>query len=238
MLPGIFLALPVYAGFQARAFQTILQCFGVARCEVNLLGGCPDVAKARSELVGRFLETSCEHLLFIDADIGFAPQVLLDMLSCEVDIILAAYREKNTPHHWTCAPKGGSLEDLPIVPRGLEKLRTIQVERAGLGTTLIRREVFEEIQKFHRELFYRSDATQEMVCYMFAPMIEEDKGGIPRHLSEDASFYRRAAAVGFSTHVLLDATVDHSGVTGNLGKALDESRAQMRASQDAKKVNR
>ena len=230
MLPSIFLALPVYQGLQVRTLATVLGCFSVARCEVRTVAGCPDIAKARAELVGEFLRSSCDSLLFVDADVGFDPQTFRDLLSCHgtCAIILAAYREKNPPHHWTCAPKEGmALESLPISSHGPHRLRTLQVERAGLGSTLVRREVFERIQQFNRELMYRSDATQEMVCHMFAPMIEEDMKGIPRLLSEDAAFYRRAATMGFPTHVLLDATVDHNGILGNLGKTLDESKARI-----------
>ncbi len=228
MSPKIFVALPIYQGLQPRAFRSLLDFFSVVPCELNIIDGCPELAKARSELVGAFLHTSCTHLLFLDSDVGFGPQTLRDLLTCDVDIVLAAYQEKREPHHWTCAPAAGSLESLLITHRGLQgEVRTLRVERAGLGSTLIRREVFEKIQRFNRELMYRSEATQKLVCHMFASMIEEDLDGIPRLLSEDSSFYRRAATMGFEVNVLLDATVDHAGVVGNLGKTLDAGRKRI-----------
>jgi hypothetical protein len=215
--PKIFLALPVYTGLQGRTFQSVVGCLHVAECHIQVLSGCPELPKARSELVAAFLETTCEYLFFIDSDIGFDPQVLRDLLSCGSPLVTATYREKNSPHHWTCAAEQ-ALEEMPITQRG--QVRTIDVWRAGLGCTLIRRDVFVSIQTFNRELMYQSDATQKLVCHMFAPFIEKEEG-IPRLISEDTAFYRRARQIGVQAHCLLDATIDHSGIVANLGVTLD-----------------
>ena len=223
MQPSVFIALPVYIGLQARTFQAIMGCFSQARIHVHLLGGCPEIAKARSELVAVFLESECEHLLFVDSDIGFGPEVLRDLLDCNAALVTATYKEKASPHNWTCEG-AGTLVSLPLSYQGRRRLRTIPILRAGLGLTLIRRDVFTSIQAFNRNLFYQSEASQKQVCHMFAPMIERDSARIPRLLSEDTAFYFRARQVGIQPHCLIDATIDHSGVIANLGKELDTHR--------------
>jgi hypothetical protein len=230
--PKIFFALPVYMGVETRALKTLIGCLAVVEGTIQVIGGCPEIGKARSELMAAFLRSNCEYLFFLDSDVGFEPQVLLDMIACELPLVACAYRQKVPPHHWTCAYETGelckALEDLTITVLRYTKtdgasphrLRVIPITHAGLGCTLVHRDVPEIIQKTNRNLFYTSD-TQDPVCDMFSSFITKDQTGTSRRRSEDTAFFLRTLQNGIQPVCLLDATLDHSGTVANLGETID-----------------
>ena len=53
------------------------------------------ITRARAELVASFLKTDATHLLFIDADIGFASEQVFRLLDFGSDFCAAAYPLKD-----------------------------------------------------------------------------------------------------------------------------------------------
>jgi len=92
----VFLAVPSYgpisaittfALFRAHA-ALIAHGFDV---EFGLLAGDCHVDDARNRLAREFLAGTCTELVFIDADIGFAPDELLKLLSHDQPVVGGTY---------------------------------------------------------------------------------------------------------------------------------------------------
>ena len=62
--------------------------------EMYLLGQESLITRARNGCIDKFLSNDYSHLLFIDADIGFNPLDILEMLLCKQDIIGGIYPKK------------------------------------------------------------------------------------------------------------------------------------------------
>ena len=225
--PRVFFALPIYTGLQPRTLNSLLLSVPTVESQVSVVAGCAEIARARAELVSSFLRSGSEFLFFVDADIGFGPEVLKDLIRSGFPIVVAAYRERVNQNNWT-VDGGKPLTELPISRAHPWQLRTIPIERAGLGCTLIRRDVLETMShsKDYENLCYINETSQESVCDLFSSLILRDSAGVRRRLSEDAAFYCRAIEQGFRPQCLIDATIDHSGVIANLGQTLDMVHAR------------
>jgi hypothetical protein len=60
------------------------------------------ITRARNECVGRFLQTDCTHLFFLDADVGFEAQAAVDSLYSRLDFVVGAYplKDGSDPMAW------------------------------------------------------------------------------------------------------------------------------------------
>ena len=52
------------------------------------------IQRARNELVGLAIEGEYDDLIFIDSDIEFHPQWIMELLNCEKDVVGGTYRKK------------------------------------------------------------------------------------------------------------------------------------------------
>lgn len=103
----------------------------------------PDIAELRSMAMTVWYDTmpDVSHLLFIDADMGFAPDLVTDMLLFDEPLVGAIYPQRKLPVSWA-----GSGTGEPTTQRRGDFMR---VEGVGMGCTLIKREVVARmIEKF------------------------------------------------------------------------------------------
>src|SRR6185312_4022023 len=127
---------------------------------------------ARNYLVDEFLRSGMTHLLFIDSDIHFDPKDVLALLALDRDIIGAPYPKKSI--------KWGAVKEVvqnhPNLPAGdLEKVigdmvfnavagtqqfnvgEPLQVLELGTGYMMIKRHVFEKMEKQYPLFSYKPD---------------------------------------------------------------------------------
>jgi hypothetical protein len=119
------------------------------------------ITRARNKLVCLFLETNCDYLMFIDADISFTGQNVATLLEADKDIICGIYPKKEVD--WgrinQAAEEGwNNLQDFAgayvinlnvgQVSAEIDKHGVIEVRHGGTGFMLIKRRVF-EILKDH-----------------------------------------------------------------------------------------
>ena len=52
------------------------------------------IPRARNNSLGKFMQTDFTHLFFIDADIQFEPDAVLDLLHADKDVVCCAYPKK------------------------------------------------------------------------------------------------------------------------------------------------
>lgn len=96
---GICLAIPCYGqmppitAFALAASMRALTAAGIAHDLIVLAGNC-HVDDARNSIVREFLAGTCDHLMFIDADLSWAPEDLLRLARSERDVIAGVYPHK------------------------------------------------------------------------------------------------------------------------------------------------
>lgn len=124
---------------------------GIAVDHFLLIGNC-HVDDARNACVAHFLASDCTHLVFIDADVGFAPDGLSRLIEHDesVDLVAGIYPKKEQPRAYPWRFEGEVLhadEDgliregvlgvptgfLRISRRVLERMAELRVDRMFNG---------------------------------------------------------------------------------------------------------
>ena len=187
------------------------------------------ITRARNSLAYDFLASDCTHLMFIDADIGFQPVHVLNLLTAQKDIICGMYPKKeiNWPLVYAGVKNGitperlheftGSfvvnLEDDATEAVGSLN-QPMKIANGGTGFMMIRRKVFEDLQ--HKVPTYTFDAhaatdTQQatkIIDEFFATSIDEKTN---RLLSEDYHFCKIARREGFEVWAAPWVQLSHCG---------------------------
>src|SRR3972149_2244124 len=102
--PHVMIATPAnnlhgnYVASIARALPLVMGS-GIA-IDHFLLMGCVHVDDARNICVRAFLDTNCEALVFIDADVGFPPEALARLSVLMGDVVAGVYPRKEYPPSW------------------------------------------------------------------------------------------------------------------------------------------
>lgn len=138
------------------------------------------IANAREQLVANAISRGCSHVLFVDEDIGFAPELLRKLLLREQPIIACNYRIR-FDHFGFCAVNPTLDERIPTMT---ESTGLQECGFAGFGFCLIERNVFKALpqpwfpQQWHEES--RAHTTEDIAFFMaaravgFIPMIDHD----------------------------------------------------------------
>ncbi len=95
----------------------------------------PDIAELRAMAMTIWYDTMPDstHMLFIDADMGFPPDMVSDMILFNEGIVGTIYPQRKLPLSWAGSGTGATQAER----RG----NFMEVEGIGMGCTLIRRDV-------------------------------------------------------------------------------------------------
>lgn len=148
------------------------------------------VHRARMEMARVFLETDHSHLMWIDADIEFEPEHVAKLWNLGADIAVGVYRMKKPGDLYAAWKDGALVTDLSKFDGPTE------VDFAGTGFMLIRRDVIETLTKKHGT--YNGQHGPSPAIFM-TPI---HNGGLE---SEDYHFCRIARESGFK--VVMDPSV-------------------------------
>lgn len=187
------------------------------------------ITRARNALVKGFLDTDATHLMFIDADIRFSPEHVLQMIEADQDILCGIYPKKEI--NWQTvenAIKAG-------VPRENLKNHTgsfvvnlvdysgsvtvplnqpVEIWNGGTGFMLVKRQVFETMKdKVPTYLNNVVDLEQtirpeDVIHEFFATSIEPETNVL---LSEDYHFCRICRLNGIRVYAAPWAALSHVG---------------------------
>lgn len=146
--PSILFCTPCYGGMVTAAY--LGSCLNL-RSELDHIGLDHDwlfgtkeslINRARNELTASFLATDYTHMMWLDADIEFQPADVAAIWNLEADIGVGVYAMKRADKQWYAAWKNGKLVT------DLDQFKEpIEVDYAGTGFMLIRREVIETLVK-------------------------------------------------------------------------------------------
>lgn len=149
------------------------------------------VHRGRMEMTATFLSTGHTHLMWLDADIEFSPEDVAKLWNLETDIAVGVYAMKKRDAQWFAAWKDGELV------KDLDRFTgPVEVDYAGTGFMLIRREVIEALAKLHGSY----EGQHGRVPALFMTPIHRDCLE-----SEDYHFCRIAREAGF--RVTMDPSV-------------------------------
>lgn len=206
--------------------QTAVSLVALAKemADRRIFGGCnalsfPDLVDLRNICLSIFYEaTDATHMLFVDSDMQFEPDLIGDMLLADVPLIGCIYRTKRLPGTWV-----GSA----LTPETQPKDGLLELEGIGCGVMLIRRDCVDAmIAAGNVEI--QTDMTKSAMFSLMPPgttriikgfdKVKTDDG---RELSEDFSFCSRHRKSGGKVYAAINHQVTHLGVYPFSGRYSD-----------------
>lgn len=173
------------------------------------------ITRGRNVIAASFLyDTDLDYLLFIDADIQCDPADVahLDNLCLDgADVAAGAYRHKNVGSRRTAWVNRELVEVS-------EFDKPFEVDMAGTGFMMIRRQTFERLQKAHPEWEYDEgfpfdeQKAEPMKCWgFFQDPIIPWVDGRRFHISEDFFFCNEVRKAGMKIMMHPDVHLKHWG---------------------------
>jgi len=162
------------------------------------------ITRARNTLTAKFLlNNDSTHLMFIDADIGWEPWHLLVMLNADKDVIGGLYPMKSLPIKWCVNGFDGA--------KSSEDGTLQEVSKTGTGFLLIKRHVFEKLNKHPHVIPFKNDigldpALDAHMKTYFDTGVREN-----RYYSEDWAFCENWRDLGGEVWVDKRVLLKHSG---------------------------
>lgn len=190
----------------------------------------PDIAELRSMAMTIWYDTmpDVSHLLFIDADMGFPPELVTDMLLFDEPLVGTIYPQRKMPLSWA-----GSGSGKPSTERRGDFMK---VEGVGMGCTLIRRDVVTAmIEKFpdlidtRLQLHPASDTLRQAGTSRLLRFWEKMDIAERGLISEDISFCIRWGQCGGSVWAAIGHRMSHVGPFDYNGRYLDVVEALAQA---------
>ena len=226
----LFLATPMYGGMCAGMFakstadlSALCVQYGIP-LQMYYLFNESLITRARNYCVDEFMRSDAEHLMFIDADIGFNPQDVIALMALQAqdekyEIIGGPYPKKCIS--WekikAAVDKGVADEDPNVLekfvgdfvfnPKGGQQSIAIgepcEVLEIGTGFMMISKSALKKFTAEYQQYSYKPDhvrtehfdGTREILQYFQAEIDPVSK----RYLSEDYWFCQKAQAIGLRT---------------------------------------
>jgi hypothetical protein len=247
----VFVATPMYGGMAHGLYikssldlQTTMNKYGID-CKFSFLFNESLITRARNYLVDEFLRTDYTHLLFIDSDIHYNPQDVIALLALDKDVIGGPYPKKSinwgnvaqaARNHPEIEPK--ELEQLVgeyvfNVVKGTKQFTVtdpLEVMEIGTGFMLVKRQVFEKMEKEYPMIRYKPDHVGQAnfdgsrYIHAYFDTVIDTKGSITdggsdRYLSEDYMFCQMWRKMGGQIYLCPWMKTQHIGTyafTGNM----------------------
>lgn len=217
--PNIYISTPCYTGKVDINYHTsmLMTMKFLGESRINHMFNYAvsmGIDAARSKHATDFLRTKCTHMMMIDDDMAWAPDLVFRLLIEDVDIVGVPYRRKmvnpvrfTTRHRTDLEYK----EDKPYM---------IKVEGVGTGLTLVRREVFEKLLPETPAIQYNKDGP---LTHMFFrhDFVDDHHISGKTYMSEDYNFCRLAREKGFDVWAYVDEEAAHMGAVAYRGSYAD-----------------
>lgn len=212
---SVFFATPCYGGLLTDQYhlsifrlQETLRKYRISH-QVTTLRNESLIPRGRNILSAMFLESSCTHMMFIDADIEFDGEDVIKLLRMNEPLAVGAYPKKTLPIQYAVNLK---IID-PITGQVNKKGDAVEVLDASTGFFMIKREVFDKLILAHPELHIKNDSSIDPKlnkhCYALF-----DTGIDPvdnRYLSEDYYFCRLWQQLGGEIWLHTKIKLNHVG---------------------------
>lgn len=211
----LFVVIPAYGDvLQTTTFtsvlglQALLSQKGIGMATTTF--SFPDIVDTRNVCTTLWYKTMEDYdaMLWVDSDMGFPPELVLDMLAFGEPLVGCIYRMKQDRVGWV-----GGLKE-----RGERRGDFIEVNGVGFGVTLIRRTVIESMLisgealidrqiDQHAAAKYLIEAGCDHIIRAFDRFHHEERG----FLSEDYSFCERWVKCGGKVWANIGHEITHVG---------------------------
>ena len=180
------------------------------------------VTRARNNLMAKMMTNEqATHFMFIDADIRFQPESILQMIAYDKEVIGGLYPKKALPVSYV----------INLKPQTKIQGDVFTVDTMGTGFLMFKRDVYTKLIAAHPETKYVDDVglgkQYEPMMYSIFDCKIDERG---HYLSEDWLFCRRWQAIGGEiwahSKVLLNH-VGHYEYAGDLDKIAIGKRGSM-----------
>jgi len=220
--PRLWIFIPCYEKtVSTETMQSVMNFVRDTSLSVQIHYWNRDIVRARSRAVREFLVARDRrglhftHLLFLDNDVSFAPQILPALLKSGKDLIGAVYPRKQI--NWNGILTGETVEQRAMAAYDWPMLRIdtevpeegiLKVACLPMGCTMMSRTMLEKMVEHYSEEKHNlvfNDINGEETVALFQIVLKQKK-----LFPEDFSFCLRAQALDFYAHVLLQPTT-HTG---------------------------
>jgi hypothetical protein len=247
----LFIATPMYGGMNHGLYmkscldlQTVMIRYGI-EVKFSFLFNESLITRARNYLVDEFLRTDFTHMMFIDSDIHFDPNDVIALMALDKDVIGGPYPKKSI--NWNniaeTARKNPDLNPKELenlvgeyvfnVVKGTQQFQVsepLEVMEIGTGHMMIKRSVFEKMEKEYPSIKYKPDhigqahfdGSRYIHAYFDTVIDTKDSmigGGSERYLSEDYMFCQMWRKMGGQIYLCPWMKTQHIGTyafTGNM----------------------
>jgi hypothetical protein len=144
------------------------------------------ICQSRTKLANEALDSGATHLLWLDSDMYFPANVLLDLVNHKKDIVAAQYSTRYSPYQTVAFTNPDNINERLNASFGLHKVWAV-----GMGCMLVTRKVFEDLPK-----------------PWFA---HEYNKTLDSHSGEDIYFCNQAMHHGYDTYIDASIKVAHIG---------------------------
>jgi len=231
MSKKLFISTPCYSAMMTMQYtMSLLRLLNLLprhniEFVIDFIGNESLIPRARNHSLGKFMKSDFTHLLFIDSDIEFPAEAVIDLILFDKDVACCAYAKKS--YNWnkfmySMQHDVGSKESLDS--RGLDfaynakyddqgeiirKDGFIRVRHASTGFMMIKRDILERLERKHPELEIITDnlsRENSKICGLFCCMIKDKQ-----YLSEDFSFCQRVNEIGGEVWLNVTHNLNHIG---------------------------
>ncbi len=231
--PSVMIATPMYGGMCCGQYMvgvigaiTALSELGCQVYFANIMNESL-ITRARNELARQFLEIGYDYLMFIDADIAFDGQSVVELLAANRDIACGIYPKKEI--YWDGIRRAAMRGEHDLrghsgifamnLPLDVQEARPdsagmVEVQHGATGFMLIKRRVFEQMALLVPE--YRISSARgasgeylmPLTKEFFATSIDSTTGVL---LSEDYHFCEAWRKLDGKVHVKPSIRLEHVG---------------------------
>jgi hypothetical protein len=148
------------------------------------------ITRGRNVIAETFLRSQFDALMFIDADIEFEPDDVGKLWQLGVPVACGVYTMKRDGAPYAAWVQGELVRDLERFAGPVE------VDKAGTGFLMIRREAFEKLKPSVDQVLESVLGETVPVHRFFSQMVVPYEDGTAIELSEDYSFCERWTRIG------------------------------------------
>lgn len=217
--PNVYISTPCYTGKVDINYHTsmlmTMKYLGENRIQHMFnYAVSTGIDAARSKHATEFLQTPCTHLMMVDDDMAWAPDLIARLIDEDLDIVGVPYRRKMVH------PVSFTARHTFEVERKTNRPYLIKVDGISCGMTLVKRRVFEALKDQMPVIKHDKDGP-EVIMFFRHEFVDDGYLQHKTYMSEDYNFCRLAKKAGFDIWAYVDEEVAHMGNVAYRGKLAD-----------------